>query len=141
MAVRGCFSSPSMGQVTGVWPTPADGPQRKELASSKNVGFVVFASTHPAAHPKTSREMGVSIFVFSFRIFITLRVKRLGGRRWSVGGGGGAHGRREEAANVNLSSDEGGPDMEAGHEVLIKPVLREGLTAKAWRPLLVKTGQ
>lgn len=34
----------------------------------------------------------------------------------------------------------GGPDMEAGHQVLIKPVLREGLTAKAQCPLLGKTG-
>lgn len=76
VGVRGCFSFRSMGQVTGVWPTLTDSPERKKLASSKNLGFVMFCTTRPLSHPKMRGEsLGdfVSFTPWSFHHTLLIR--------------------------------------------------------------------
>lgn len=76
-----------MGQVTGVWPTLTDSPERKELASSKNVGFVMFCATRPPSHAKVLREMGLNnLFLQDFITLLLLK-----GQGW-VGTSAGVQG-------------------------------------------------
>lgn len=106
-----------MGQVTGVWPTLTDSPERKKLASSKNLGFVMFCTTRPPSHPKTRGE---SIGDF-FLIFYPLEFSSYSYQRMRSGvradrEGGGVQGLKggEERPQMSTSRQTRGPDTEAG---------------------------